>query len=126
MVSAVADASSAFQGSDTETTPVVVKKVEDLAFPGVSASAFGDAIEAKTPYSRNSSVLEPSRLKAALESVWKHMAPPDLFLWTSWDVLEQTAQLVEPSLTGSPGCVICIRQREQERKIDRHNTLNIS
>ncbi|KAL1443437.1 hypothetical protein MTO96_007515 [Rhipicephalus appendiculatus] len=103
MVTAVADAASAFQDSDADTIPAVVKKVEDLAFRGVSASAFGDAIEAKTPYARNSSVLEPSHLKPALQSVWKHMAVPDLFLWTSWDVLEQVAQLVEPSLAGSPG-----------------------
>ncbi|XP_075528659.1 uncharacterized protein LOC142560431 [Dermacentor variabilis] len=103
MVTAVADAVSANHGSGTETTPVVVKKVEDLAFAGVSTSAFGDAIEAKTPYARNSSVLESRLLKSALASVWKHMAVPNLFLWTSWNVLEQVAPFVEPSLAGSTG-----------------------
>ncbi|KAH7971532.1 hypothetical protein HPB49_025566 [Dermacentor silvarum] len=103
MVAAVADAISAYHGSVTETTPMVVKKVEDLSFTGVSTSAFGDAIEAKTPYARNTSVLESRFLKSALESVWKHMAVPNLFLWTSWNVLERVAPFVEPSLTGSPG-----------------------
>ncbi|XP_075730866.1 uncharacterized protein LOC142774367 [Rhipicephalus microplus] len=117
MVTAVADAASAFEGSDPETTPAVVKKVQDLAFRGVSASAFGDAVEAKTPYSRNTSLFGLSRLKPALQSVWKLMAVPDLFLWTSWDVLERAAPLVEPSLAGSSGCVVCSIQIEEETRL---------
>ncbi|XP_050033829.2 uncharacterized protein [Dermacentor andersoni] len=74
-------------------------QVKDLKFAGVSANAFADAIEAKTAYRRDASVFESSQLMTLLESVWREFSvSADLFLWTSWYVLDELAPFVETSV----------------------------
>ncbi|XP_077500100.1 uncharacterized protein LOC144110908 [Amblyomma americanum] len=99
---AVASAKVAHHALEVRPTTRAVKQVKDLAFTGVSQNAFGDAVEAKTPYSRNASVYESVLLRTVLEFVWKQMAVPTLFLWTSWHVLDELAPFVEPALTEPP------------------------
>ncbi|XP_049522584.1 uncharacterized protein LOC119449045 [Dermacentor silvarum] len=77
----------------------LLKQVKDLKFAGVSANAFADAIEAKTVYRRDSSVFQSSWLMTVLESVWQEFSSSvDLFLWTSWYVLDELAPFVETAV----------------------------
>ncbi|XP_065292310.1 uncharacterized protein [Dermacentor albipictus] len=85
--------------TSAQAASALLKQVKDLKFTGVSANAFADAIEAKTVYRRDASVFESSQLMTLLESVWREFSVgAELFLWTSWYVLDELAPFVEKSV----------------------------
>ncbi|XP_070393580.1 uncharacterized protein [Dermacentor albipictus] len=98
--------------------PSVIHTNADLVvLEGIGEKAFADAVAAKTPYPRSAAVDMNSHVPFMLEAVWQRVGSDELYLWTSWTVLEQLLPYVYPAvakLYGKDefvnGCIKRIRQ----------------
>ncbi|KAH9381060.1 hypothetical protein HPB48_016669 [Haemaphysalis longicornis] len=80
----------------TVPAPLVVVQVKDVRFVGPSTMAFADAVEAKTPYKRSATLYHPDLLVSVVKSVWVELNEAELFLWTSWHVVDEVVPFADP------------------------------
>ncbi|XP_077541682.1 uncharacterized protein LOC144153824 isoform X2 [Haemaphysalis longicornis] len=80
----------------TVPAPLVVVQVKDVRFVGPSITAFADAVEAKTPYKRSATLYHPDLLVSVVKSVWVELNEAELFLWTSWHVVDEVVPFADP------------------------------
>ncbi|KAH7933720.1 hypothetical protein HPB49_015995 [Dermacentor silvarum] len=73
-------------------------KASEVMFQGVGSSAFGEAVESKTPYSRDTDVDSSYAVLLVLEAVWKTLSPAEIVAWTAWAVLHECGSVAVSDL----------------------------
>ncbi|XP_070393577.1 uncharacterized protein [Dermacentor albipictus] len=104
-------------GSIPEGSSVVHTNADLVALKGIGKTAFAEAVAAKTPYPRNAAVDMHFTVPFILEAVWQQVGSDQLYLWTSWTVLEQLSPYVYPDVAKLYGDSIfkenCVKRTKQ-------------
>ncbi|KAK8761479.1 hypothetical protein V5799_027257 [Amblyomma americanum] len=99
---ALAVAADAAQRNPGKQPIVVDTTADQVVIIGLPAQAFADAVEFSTPYPRSAAVDVYPPVLPVLATVWDSLSAGDnLYVWTSWSVLEELARYVDRTVANT-------------------------